>query len=166
MNSTPTGTLARTRDKDCRDEGWIYPGRPPAHANGGAIESCQHERIESALTLLLNEAPLHKAWMPRASCRGTDPDLWHPTEGPPPLLHMCEECPVRKECFTTGLLTGQSGTWGGTSERLRENVRKHLGLTGDMRPVRMSLVSERAVSVARKRHGNGVNESKHLARTA
>lgn len=164
MNSAPAGTLTSTRNKDRRDEGWIYPGRPPAHLGGDDIDSRRHRRVDTALSLLLEEAPLHKAWMPRASCRGTDPDLWHPIDGPPPLLHMCEECPVRRECFTTGVLTGQAGTWGGTSERLREGVRRRLGLPGDMRPVPMSLVSERAALVATKRRRNEVTEFDQLAR--
>lgn len=108
-------------------ESW-RAGRPKSGSRPVSVR--RHERVLAALDDLLDDLPKHGEWMPNASCRGTDPELWHPSarDGPPPLLEMCTRCPVRRECFTVGVVTGQAGAWGGSSERLRKDVRNALGL--------------------------------------
>ena len=136
--------------------GWGAAGRPSV--NSGTSEQRGHKRIAAAAADLLDEVPPYREWMPFAACKGTDPELWHPSKGPPPLLHLCADCPVRRECFTTGVLTGQMGTWGGSSERLREDVRISVGLTGGMQPVDMVLAPARAMEIAQR------NKPEHAAR--
>ena len=48
------------------------------------------------------------------------------------------------------VLTGQMGTWGGSSERLREDVRRSVGLTGGMQPVSIVLASARAREITQR----------------
>lgn len=69
-------------------------------------------------------------WMAEAICRQVDPELFHPeTSGQGARQQaqqakaVCRECPVRQECFTFAVETGQRhGVWGGellSSSRFR-----------------------------------------------
>ncbi|MET7982110.1 MULTISPECIES: WhiB family transcriptional regulator [unclassified Streptomyces] len=66
-------------------------------------------------------------WREGASCRTVDPDLFFPigSTGPAVLQiqeakAVCTGCPVREQCLSWALDTGQTvGVWGGTSEAER-----------------------------------------------
>jgi Transcription factor WhiB len=53
---------------------------------------------------------------PGAACAGTDPDLFFPDPGQDDTgaRAICARCPIRRECYTLALATGQRyGIWGG-----------------------------------------------------
>jgi WhiB family transcriptional regulator, redox-sensing transcriptional regulator len=70
-------------------------------------------------------------WRDRARCRDKDPEFFFPigTTGPAALQvaeakAFCGPCPVRSECLTWALETGQAvGVWGGTSEEERRALK-------------------------------------------
>lgn len=72
------------------------------------------------------------SWRERSACRTADPDLFFPTgrdgdEPPYPLpeaVAICDRCPVKPECLAWALATNPLGTWGGTSEYQRNQLRK------------------------------------------
>jgi WhiB family redox-sensing transcriptional regulator len=65
------------------------------------------------------------------ACRGVDPDLFFPVGSSGPALlqaaeakAVCAGCPVRDDCLSYAIETGQSaGVWGGTSEEERRVLR-------------------------------------------
>ncbi len=66
------------------------------------------------------------SWHEHAACRGVDPELFFPPRGGEwdEARHVCERCPVRRECLEYALETGEKfGIWGGTSERQRRGLR-------------------------------------------
>lgn len=78
-------------------------------------------------------------WWKFASCRSADPDLFFPVSGAGPSLEqaaeakaICADCPVREECLTYAVFTGQRhGVWGGLTEQERHaTFRRTLGSSG------------------------------------
>lgn len=71
-------------------------------------------------------------WRHRAACRDTDPELHFPIGNTGPALlqieearAVCRRCPVRTECLTWALDSGQdSGVWGGMSEDERRALNR------------------------------------------
>lgn len=66
-------------------------------------------------------------WMVHASCRGAGGEVFFPTRGEPTAeaKAICAGCPVRAECLTFALESGEKyGIWGGRSERERRKLRK------------------------------------------
>ena len=63
------------------------------------------------------------------SCRGLDPELFHPERGgsTTDAKAVCGSCRVRVPCLEWALATRQpQGIWGGTSERERRRIRRRL----------------------------------------
>lgn len=91
------------------------------------------ERLERIAQSLRDEGdPLW--WQPLGQCRRekADPDLfitvgdrdddpWYPS---PDALRYCNVCPVRVHCLDWALLNKECGTWGGTSEYQRRQLRR------------------------------------------
>lgn len=68
-------------------------------------------------------------WYAHGACLGIDPDLFHPDRGGSvsESKAVCATCPVRVECLHWALTSHQKfGIWGGTSERERRRIRRHL----------------------------------------
>ena len=85
---------------------------------------------DSAHWLAENAARIRVAkngtWLPRAACRGIDPDVFHPSRGEDerPAKTICAKCPVVAECLEYALDSGEKfGVWGGYSERQRRQMR-------------------------------------------
>ena len=70
-------------------------------------------------------------WRAHALCAQVDPELWFPEKGgsAAPAKRICFACPVRIECLSYALETGQDdGIWGGhTRESLRQ-IRREEGI--------------------------------------
>jgi WhiB family transcriptional regulator, redox-sensing transcriptional regulator len=73
------------------------------------------------------------AWMEYGLCAaGTAPDTWFPPPGSrsshDPAIRaakaICGECPVCIECLDYALSRGETGIWGGTTDRERRIIRK------------------------------------------
>lgn len=68
-------------------------------------------------------------WMVHASCRGMDPEYFHPPRGTTHRVErsiraLCAECPVSKPCGEMAIEDHTlSGYWGGMSERERRAIR-------------------------------------------
>lgn len=67
-------------------------------------------------------------WREDAACAGMDTELWFPARAYPKgaelkrvwkAQEVCVSCPVRLECLTFALRTGQRGIWGGMTEEQR-----------------------------------------------
>jgi WhiB family redox-sensing transcriptional regulator len=71
------------------------------------------------------------AWMAEAVCREVDPEVFFPVGSTGPAAQqiaeakfVCHQCPVRAECLSWALATGQdSGVWGGMSEDERRALK-------------------------------------------
>lgn len=70
-------------------------------------------------------------WVRFAACRGTDPELWFPSErGSSTTLvrdakAICAECPARKACLEAALDRRERfGVWGGCSVEERRQLLK------------------------------------------
>lgn len=73
-------------------------------------------------------------WHDKASCRGTDPDLFFPeqvegggTATARRAKMACAPCPVRAECLEAGLWE-RHGIWGGMTYKERRAERARRGL--------------------------------------
>lgn len=85
-------------------------------------------------------------WTERAACRTEDPELFFPPgDGPgsrehidrylPSTIAICMACPVRPECLTYAVNTGeQFGLWGGKTPKQRRAIRRQLGLSAQTPP--------------------------------
>lgn len=70
-------------------------------------------------------------WTSQAVCLESDSDLFFPIASLGPALRqiaqakaVCAQCPVRIDCLSYALATGQdSGVWGGASEEERREIR-------------------------------------------
>ena len=70
-------------------------------------------------------------WLKRAKCRGLDPELFFPVGTAGPAVEqaqkaksVCALCPVRAECLSWALESGQAyGVWGGLDEDERRELR-------------------------------------------
>jgi len=70
-------------------------------------------------------------WQSRASCLGTDPNLFFPERGASTkeAKAACKGCVVREDCLEFALQNGEKfGIWGGLSERERRRVRRQRAL--------------------------------------
>ena len=72
------------------------------------------------------------AWMDRGACRGTPPDIMHPTDrdGELRAKAACATCTVRNDCLLFALVTREKhGVWGGrTAEERRQILRRGAGV--------------------------------------
>lgn len=74
-------------------------------------------------------------WTDTPACRGTDTESWFTPEGSiqyknePLLRKICSNCPVRQQCFDYALNHVVEGYWAGTTPRVRQQMRKRLGIT-------------------------------------
>lgn len=58
-----------------------------------------------------------------AACRNQDPDEFHEPAYESLAKATCRRCPIKIECLTHALETGEaSGVWGGLTERERTNL--------------------------------------------
>ena len=69
------------------------------------------------------------AWLERAQCIGSDPELWFPVSDTPdayqPARDICETCPVRLECLEWAISGGiRHGMFGGKTPSQRESYRQ------------------------------------------
>lgn len=68
-------------------------------------------------------------WQLKGSCRGLDPNFFHPSKGESsdtPKM-MCKNCPVKESCLSFAIVNFEKfGVWGGTSERERRAIRNTL----------------------------------------
>jgi WhiB family transcriptional regulator, redox-sensing transcriptional regulator len=70
-------------------------------------------------------------WAARGACLSGDPDLFFPITSSGPALPqiaqakaVCARCPVRIDCLSYALATGQdAGVWGGTTAEERREIR-------------------------------------------
>jgi WhiB family redox-sensing transcriptional regulator len=74
-------------------------------------------------------------WMDNASCAGTDTEFFF-TKGEstqyeylPTVKRICSNCPVLQECRAYALKYYVLGWWGNTSEKIRREERRRLGIT-------------------------------------
>jgi hypothetical protein len=67
------------------------------------------------------------AWMDRALCAQTDPQLFFPesSANPNEAKRICSSCPVQTECLTYAIEQNDpNGVWGGLGPRERKRLRK------------------------------------------
>jgi len=64
------------------------------------------------------------AWMTGGLCAQTDPEAFFPEKGvsSAEAKSICTGCPVIAECLQYALEHGETGVWGGTSERQRRKM--------------------------------------------
>jgi WhiB family redox-sensing transcriptional regulator len=69
-------------------------------------------------------------WKSEGSCVGIDPALFFSPEARDlrDARKVCANCPVQEECLEHALAHEPHGTWAGTSERQRVELRKRRGL--------------------------------------
>ncbi|MGA0895463.1 MAG: WhiB family transcriptional regulator [Ilumatobacteraceae bacterium] len=85
-------------------------------------------------TLPPREAGDDRAWVPRANCRGMDPDLFHPERGDngtniANAKAVCQGCEVRSECLEFAIAHREKiGIWGGTTPKERRAIISERGL--------------------------------------
>jgi hypothetical protein len=68
-----------------------------------------------------------------ASCIGLDPELFFPTNNINPKIERllgktCMNCPVFDACLDYSLKVKVSGYWAGTTEKVREEMRRFFGI--------------------------------------
>lgn len=103
------------------------PAAAPVRAPGAVPERVAMPKSEFA-----GGSP---GWMPRGACQGEDPELFFPHRRGGPALEqvfaakaVCFRCAVRAACLFYALVTGQAGTWGGTTQEERHAMRGSPGL--------------------------------------
>lgn len=67
------------------------------------------------------------SWRDGAVCASIDGDLWFPEVGGPTraLKRICHTCPVRADCLTFALDTGQRyGVWAGYTDHELQRIRR------------------------------------------
>jgi WhiB family transcriptional regulator, redox-sensing transcriptional regulator len=77
-------------------------------------------------------------WASLGACRDSDPDLFFPIASSGPALQqiaeakaVCALCPVRVDCLSYALETGQdAGLWGGASAEERREIRSARAAAG------------------------------------
>ncbi len=73
-----------------------------------------------------------ESWRESAACREADPELFFPVSSTGlsagqirRAKDLCARCPVRPQCLTYALDTGQAfGVWGGLDEEERRRLRR------------------------------------------
>jgi hypothetical protein len=88
--------------------------------------------------------------MPKLPCQSGDPDRWFPASGLDPkqtaaLKAECAECPILDSCREWGIVHGEHGIWGATTDGERAAIRKHRGVTP--KRIVMSIDAERDAKV-------------------
>ena len=74
-------------------------------------------------------------WMEQANCASTDTEQFFTVgeskvyKNVPMLKRICSACPVISECKEYSLRYYVLGWWGNTSEKMRREERKRLGIT-------------------------------------
>lgn len=71
---------------------------------------------------------LSRKWMPKAKCRGVNPDFFYPERGASTkeAKEVCAQCPVERLCLEYGVQKVEKfGIWGGKSERDRRTIRRN-----------------------------------------
>lgn len=66
-----------------------------------------------------------QGWAVQALCAQVDPEVWFPAKGSvnKAAKAVCAKCPVRAECLSYALATGQPfGVWGGLSAAERRRL--------------------------------------------
>lgn len=63
-------------------------------------------------------------WRDGAPCGQTDPELFFPERGTNPrdAIAICMTCDVRRQCLEWALRNGETGVWGGTTDRERRRM--------------------------------------------
>ena len=68
----------------------------------------------------------------QAACHGINTELFYPVgESDVPahiIQRVCNSCPIKEACLEWGLAHERFGTWGGTTARVRNAMRKLNGL--------------------------------------
>jgi WhiB family redox-sensing transcriptional regulator len=72
-------------------------------------------------------------WRSLGACLAADPDLFFPISSAGPAAgqisrakSICAACPVRQQCLSFALDTGQvHGVWGGTTAEERQSLHRH-----------------------------------------
>ena len=74
-------------------------------------------------------------WRQHAACRGMATDLFMPEahrgRAGHPALKVCATCPVVHQCLQYALMMDDivpTGVWGGTTDKHRRRIRRHLGI--------------------------------------
>lgn len=69
-------------------------------------------------------------WRDEASCIGMNPNLFYPEQAGtiPPIVKICKDCPVRKDCLEEGIHRNEWGWWGGVSAAERSVIRRRRGM--------------------------------------
>jgi len=67
---------------------------------------------------------------PLSNCLGSDPDIFfdETIEGRKHAKSICASCGVRSKCLDYALKYERYGSWGGTDEKERMQLRKRLGI--------------------------------------
>ena len=86
-----------------------------------------------------------ESWTKQALCAGhPDRRAWFPEEyrSAGPARAVCRVCPVRSECLTYAITTGQDdGIWGGTTpqerRRLRRAARSEIKVVDESEPLQL-----------------------------
>lgn len=85
---------------------------------------------------ILSEVSMQETkWMEQANCAGTDTEQFFTDDNSkmydnlPMLKRICSACPVISECKEYSLRYYVLGWWGNTSERMRREERRKLGIT-------------------------------------
>ncbi|MDR0951102.1 MAG: WhiB family transcriptional regulator [Candidatus Ancillula sp.] len=74
----------------------------------------------------------YKTWKKKAKCSELDPELFFPIgtsdaakEQEKKAIDICHSCPVCEECLEKAIADKQEiGVWGGTTEKIRKEMRK------------------------------------------
>jgi WhiB family redox-sensing transcriptional regulator len=64
-------------------------------------------------------------WRERGSCRGADPEVFHPDDDDPAdeAKEICARCPVREPCLEHAIATREKlGVWGGYTAKERRRI--------------------------------------------
>ena len=82
------------------------------------------------------EPMVTEAWMLEAACRGSNPDVFHPSKGGDKwsgtslAKAICRRCPVTTQCLAWALEHKERhGVWGGFSPKERARLRREGGMT-------------------------------------
>lgn len=66
-------------------------------------------------------------WKVNANCIGTDTEAWFVDNGEydvDTLSRICDNCPVKQECYNYALTYDMLGYWAGTTAAQRRRVRR------------------------------------------
>jgi hypothetical protein len=67
-----------------------------------------------------------RRWVEAAICAQVDPEIFHPEKGRHTnrAINICRVCPVQEPCLQWALEHHETGIWGGTTERRRQELRR------------------------------------------